>query len=72
MVEVVATVDAEEGADEVATVVVDEEEEAAAVDHPFAVVVDEVVTVGEAVAEDEEADITLITNEQGKLMNQHT
>jgi hypothetical protein len=66
MVKVVATVDVEEGADEVATVVVDEEEEAAAVDHPFAVVVDEVmgeavVTVGDAVAADEEADITPIT-----------
>eukprot|EP00978_Attheya_sp_CCMP212_P030109 scaffold109649_cov52-Attheya_sp.AAC.2 len=29
------------------------------------------VTVGEAVAADEEADITPITNEQGELMNQH-
>eukprot|EP00978_Attheya_sp_CCMP212_P020461 scaffold58627_cov57-Attheya_sp.AAC.3 len=46
MVEVVAMVDLEEGVDEVATVVVDEEEEAAAVDHPFAVVGEATVTVG--------------------------
>eukprot|EP00978_Attheya_sp_CCMP212_P027092 scaffold90317_cov34-Attheya_sp.AAC.2 len=38
MVEVVAMVEVEEGVDEVATVVVDKEEEAAAVDHPFVVV----------------------------------
>eukprot|EP00978_Attheya_sp_CCMP212_P019937 scaffold56641_cov49-Attheya_sp.AAC.1 len=71
MVEVVAImVDVEERAVEVATVV-DEEEEAAAVDHPFAVVVDELVgeaavTVGEAVAVDKspevEADGAIIVN----------
>mmetsp|Transcript_12638 Transcript_12638/g.22882 ORF Transcript_12638/g.22882 Transcript_12638/m.22882 type:complete len:117 (+) Transcript_12638:677-1027(+) len=72
VVVVVATVDVEEGVDEVAvTVVVDEEEEAVGVDHPFAVEVDEVVgeaavTVGEAVAADEEADITPITNQRTK------
>eukprot|EP00978_Attheya_sp_CCMP212_P036611 scaffold167525_cov48-Attheya_sp.AAC.1 len=53
MVEVVAMVDVEEGADEEATVVVDEEEEATAVNHPFAVVGEAAVTMGEAVAAEE-------------------